>query len=116
MNNQRPMFSTNLQQFINQQRDQQHQVSSSSQQSSYVLAHQKQKQHINPKYPLHPPPSSISSTRPLPTHHPLQLLQWEHQEQQPNTWRLEKYNRLYDSRKQSIVSLLQNLLEFKYSI
>jgi hypothetical protein len=105
------MFSTNLQQFINQQRDQQHQVSSSSsQQSPNVMAHQKQKQHINPKYPLHPPQSSISSTQPLPTHHPLQLLQSDHQEQPPNTWRLEKYNQVPDpdSHNQSIVCLFQN--------
>ena len=44
-----------------------------------------------------------SASAPLPTHHPLQLLHWKDQDRQHNTWYLEKYNRLQDSRKQPLV-------------
>ncbi|KAF7640354.1 hypothetical protein Mgra_00000173 [Meloidogyne graminicola] len=43
-----------------------------------------------------------SASAPLPTHHPLQLLHWKDQDRQHNTWYLEKYNRLQDSRKQPL--------------
>lgn len=62
-------------------------------QSQFITGIQNQQQKI------------LSATQPLPTHHPLQLLQWNHNDQKQNSWQLDKYNRLNDTRKQPMVYL-----------